>query len=98
MASTRDAQRPQGERNPQRGSSADIRERMSVVGSCGNRVGVVDHVEGDAIKLTKNDSRDGEHHYIPVGWVDNVDNVVHLKKNSEDAQQQWKSNAADCGC
>lgn len=87
--------------NPQRDASGgmqNIRERMAVVGSCGNRVGVVDHVEGNAIKLTKNDSSDGQHHFIPVDWVDNVDNEVHLSKNSQDAQQQWKSNAADCGC
>jgi hypothetical protein len=87
--------------NPHRDSSGgmeNIRERMPVVGSCGNRVGVVDHVEGNAIKLTKNDSSDGQHHFIPVDWVDNVDNEVHLSKNSQDAQQQWKSNAGDCGC
>lgn len=87
--------------NPQRdsgGGAENIREKMAVVGSCGNRVGVVDHVEGDAIKLTKNDSSDGQHHFIPMGWVDNVDNEVHLSKNSMDAQKQWKSSAADCGC
>jgi len=29
---------------------------MAVYGSCGNFLGRVDHVEGDQIKLTKNDS------------------------------------------
>jgi len=76
--------------------NANIRERMSVVGSCGNRVGVVDHVEGNAIKLTKNDSSDGQHHFIPVGWVEKVDSEVHLRKNSQEAEQQWKANAAEC--
>lgn len=44
---------------------AGIKERMDVIASCGKKVGVVDHVEGGAIKLTKNDSKDGQHHFIP---------------------------------
>jgi len=78
------------------GAATNIREHMTVVGSCGNRVGVVDHLEGSAIKLTRNDSKDGQHHFIPVGWVDRVDNEVHLKKNSMDAQRDWKSDASEC--
>ena len=90
----------QGQQNPQGanpgGAAANIRERMSVVGSCGNRVGVVDHLEGGAIKLTKSDSEDGQHHFIPVNWVDRVDNEVHLKQDSSEAQRDWKSNASEC--
>jgi hypothetical protein len=83
--------------NAQAGNASRIRERMSVVGSCGTRVGVVDHVEGGAIKLTKSDSRDGQHHFIPVDWVERVDNEVHLKKNSQETEQGWKSDASACG-
>ena len=54
------------------GSTADIREHMEVYGSCGNFLGKVDHVEGDQIKLTKNDSPDGQHHLIPLTWVARV--------------------------
>lgn len=77
---------------------AGIKDRMSVIASCGKTIGVVDHVEGNAIKLTKNDSPDGQHHYIPTGWVEKVDAHVHLKKNSEEAERGWKSDAASCGC
>ena len=35
---------------------ADVQERMDVIASCGKKIGVVDHVEGNAIKLTKHDS------------------------------------------
>lgn len=73
-----------------------IRERMDVIASCGTKVGVVDHVEGGVIKLTRNDSPDGQHHFIPVGWVGNVDSRVHLTKNSEEAVRGWKSDAAGC--
>ena len=75
-----------------------IKEHMNVIASCGKQVGVVDHVEGSAIKLTKNDSLDARHHFIPVGWVERVDRHVHLKKNSKETEQNWKSDAASCGC
>jgi hypothetical protein len=69
-----------------------IQEHMEVLGSDGQHVGVVDHVEGkDRIKLTKSDSEsDGLHHYIPVDWVDRVDAHVHLKKSSHEAKREWK--------
>ena len=75
-----------------------IKERMNVIASCGKKVGVVDNIEGQTLKLTKNDSPDGQHHFIPTGWVDHVDTHVHLKKNSKETEQGWKSDAASCGC
>ena len=77
---------------------AGIKDRMDVIASCGKKIGVVDHIEGGSIKLTKKDSADGVHHFIPTGWVDHVDGHVHLKKNSMEATQGWKSDAASCGC
>ena len=55
-----------------------IREHMPVVGSDGEHVGTIDHVEGDRIRLTRTDSRDGSHHYIPLTSVARVDAQVHL--------------------
>jgi hypothetical protein len=77
---------------------ADVRERMDVIASCGKKIGVVDHVEGNAIKLTKHDSPDGQHHFLPASMIDHVDSHVHLNKNSEEACNAWKSDAASCGC
>jgi hypothetical protein len=71
--------------------TSEIRAHMDVIASCGTKVGVVDHIEGGAVKLTKKDSPDGEHHFIPMEWVDRVDNHVHLKKNSQETEQGWKS-------
>ena len=73
-----------------------IRQHMDVIASCGTKIGVVDGVEATAIKLTKNDSPDKMHHFIPVGWVKNVDRHVHLSKNSEEAMKDWKSDAQAC--
>lgn len=55
-----------------------IRPHMPVKGSDGQHVGTVDHLDGDLIKLTKNDSPDGQHHYVPLSSVTRVDEHVHL--------------------
>ena len=67
-----------------------IVEHMPVLGSDGVHVGTVDHLDGaDRIKLTKNDSPDDKHHFIPLTWVERVDTHVHLKKTALEAQKEW---------
>jgi len=88
-----------GECGPAEGADAGfagIEEQMDVIASCGKKIGVVDRVEGTTIKLTKKDSPDGHHHFIPFGWIERVDRHVHLKKNSEETEQNWKADAASC--
>ncbi len=82
---------------PDKGVGA-IAERMDVIASCGSKVGVVDHVEGSALKLTRKDSADGQHHYVPLKCVAKVDAHVHLKMNSKEFAEQSKTSAVDCGC
>ena len=65
-----------------------ITEHMDVIGADGVHVGTVDHVEGDRIKLTKQDSGEGHHkghhHYIPGGLVAEVEgNAVRLSANAD---------------
>lgn len=79
-------------------ATSGIQEHMDVIACCGTKMGVVDRVEGNAIKLTKKDSPDNQHHFIPTDWVEEVDSQVHLKKNSKETEQEWKSDAASCGC
>jgi hypothetical protein len=70
----------------------NIREHMEVVGSDGKHVGTVDHMEGDnRLKLTKGDSTDGKHHFVPLDWVDHIDSKVHLKKSSNEAMTGWQA-------
>jgi hypothetical protein len=74
----------------------DIQVHMEVVGSDGQHVGTVDHLEGvDKIKLTKNDpDAHGKHHYIHHDWVDRVaDGKVHLKRSAKDAKREWEAAA-----
>ena len=47
-------------------------------------VGTVDHVQGDRIKLTKNDSGDGRHHFISTGLVAEIeDGTIRLSANAD---------------
>lgn len=66
--------------------ASTIREHMEVVASDGAHVGTVDHMDGDTqIKLTKSDSSDGQHHFLPVHLVERVDDKVHLSVSAEEA-------------
>ena len=58
-----------------------IVEHMEVYASDGTKIGTVDHMDGpDRIKLAKSTSPDGQHHYVPLSWVDHVDRHVHLNR------------------
>lgn len=84
------------ERDTQRASLANVKEHMEVVGSDGGHVGTVDHVRGDTILLTKSD-RDahGQHHTIPVRWIETVDEQVRLNKTADEAQRMWTEQRED---
>ena len=75
--------------------AAQIKEHMEVLGSDGQHVGTVDHVEGsDKIKLTKTDPKaGGKHHFIPLSMVERIDAHVHLSKSAKDMQAQWQTAA-----
>jgi hypothetical protein len=60
-----------------------IKEHMEIVDSGGQHVGTVDEVDDDRIKLTRTDSTDGAHHFIPVDQVDKIDdNRIYLKQGT----------------
>jgi hypothetical protein len=75
--------------------AAKINEHMEVLGSDGGHVGTVDYLDGpNRIKLTKSDAKaGGQHHLIPVEWVDRVDAKVHLNKPAKEARAQWQAAA-----
>lgn len=74
-------------------SADQIREHMEVLAQDGAHVGTVDHMDGQSrIKLTRTDSADGQHHYIPLAWVDHVDQHVHLSKDGDVVQRDWLVN------
>lgn len=65
----------------------------SMKGAQGVHVGTVDHLDGERwIKLKKNDARDNKHHWIPVSWVENVDDkAVYLRKSADEVRQGMTS-------
>ena len=69
--------------------SAAIRDHMPVVCSNGGQFATVDHVDGNSIKLTKDDR--GQHHWIPLDWVTRVDLHVHVDRPGEQAMQDWST-------
>ena len=76
--------------------TSKIKEHMEVLGSDEVHIGTVDHVvAGDRIKLTRADSDDGMHHYLPTELVDHVDEHVHLNVPSDEAIDQMVEGAED---
>jgi hypothetical protein len=73
------------------GKTNQIREHMPVVCSNGKQFGTVDRMDGDAIKLTKDDQ--GQHHWIPSAWVTRVDAHVHIDRPGDQAMREWSSTA-----
>ena len=66
-----------------------IKPRMPVVCSNKGQFAVVDHVEGNSLKLTKDDG--GEHHYIPLDWITTVDDKVHVDRPGKEAMASWST-------
>ena len=61
-----------------------IKEHMEIADSQGNHVGIVDEVEDERIRLTRSDSSDNMHHYLPLHAVDRIgDNRIHLKQGTK---------------
>lgn len=78
-------------------NATDIKEHMPVVGSCGNPVGTVDHVQGNQIKLTKDSDPHGQghHHFLPLSQVKGVENgKVVLTVNSGEAKKALQAQPA----
>jgi hypothetical protein len=73
-------------------SAALINEHMDVISFDRKVVGKVDHLDGpDMIKITKLSSPTAEHHhYIPVTWIDHVDQHVHLNRTGDDVTAHWE--------
>ena len=77
--------------------ASQINEHAKVIGADGVHVGTVDHVDGDRIKLTKDDSpqtQDGQgarHHYIPLGLVAEVEgDTGRLSATAQNAQDMFE--------
>ncbi len=74
-------------------NASQIKPHMPVVCSNNGQFATVDHMEGsDSIKLAKDKS--GQHHYIPLAWVTQVDDKVHVDRPGDQAMREWKTTAS----
>ena len=73
--------------------SSQIVEHMDVIAADGENIGKVDHLQGHRIKLTKTSSPDGQHHFVPLDWIDHIDRHVHLNKTLADIRAQASHSA-----
>ena len=69
-------------------NTTGIREHMEVIGADGAHIGTVSRLEGNRIKLTREDSGQGSHrghhHYIPTALVAQVEgDKVRLSANAD---------------
>lgn len=82
-------------RQGQRQMLGQVQEHAEVLGADGEKVGTVDHVQGDRIKLTKNDpGAGGHHHTIPSSWITSVEGgKVMLSKSATEAKTMWREEA-----
>jgi hypothetical protein len=71
-----------------------IREHMTIIGAEGAKLGTVDKIEGDRIKMTREDSGIGHedhHHYIPRGLVAAVEgDTVRLSAKASVAAELFE--------
>ena len=66
-----------------------IQGGLPVVCSENGQFATVDHVEGNSLKLRKDDK--GQHHYIPLSWVTNVDAKVKIDRPGDKAMKEWST-------
>jgi hypothetical protein len=73
----------------------NIRPAMDVVGSDGERLGTVDHVDRNRIKLRRDDPASrGEHHWLAQDMISEVDgDTVRLAVPASQARRSWQGEA-----
>lgn len=70
--------------------ASQIKEHMEVVGADGVHVGIVDHLDGDRVKLARKDPEHGierdHHHYVPLANFSSIDQgKLWLSSNASEA-------------
>jgi short-subunit dehydrogenase len=84
--------------------ASQITAQAEVLSADNQHVGTVDAVEGSRIKLTRRDSTDAKHHFIPLSWVASAaGGEVRLNRNAYVVREHWGTekradeNALDAG-
>ena len=71
-------------------NAREIKPDMPVVCSENGQFAEVDHMDGQSsIKLKRDKS--GKHHFIPLSWVTEVDEKVHVDRPGDQAMKEWRT-------
>jgi hypothetical protein len=65
-------------------------EPISVVDSCGKRLGVADQMYNGLLRLKSGSTGDFRRHYIPMRFVERIDRFIHLKISSDEVRRRWR--------
>ena len=70
--------------------ASQIGEHAEVLSADNQHIGTIDSVEGERIKLTRKDSTDAKHHFIPLSWVASASGgEVYLNRNAYVVREHW---------
>ena len=64
-----------------------IQKHMDVVSLNNEPLGSVDHVSGRDLKLARDVV--GQHHFVPLAWIDRIDEKIHLTRSTKEVQRLW---------
>jgi hypothetical protein len=64
-----------------------IQKHMPVVSVNDERLGVVDHILGSNLKLARDIV--GQHHFVPLAWIDRIDEQIHLTRSTDEVERLW---------
>ena len=64
-----------------------IQKHMDVVSSQDEPLGMVDHILGSNLKLARDVV--GQHHFVPISWIERIDDKIHLARTANDVERLW---------
>lgn len=79
---------------------SDVRENMKVIDAEGAPIGTIDHIEGDQLKLKREDGlgNHGGHHFIPRGLVADVEgDTVRLSAKADALESIFETGEGQSG-
>ena len=69
----------------------EVRAGMEVYGSCGERVGLAERVEGGRLLLSPDGPlARGRRRELPLDWVESADGCVRLGRTCEQVWRRWQ--------
>lgn len=66
---------------------AKIQKNMAVVSSHREPLGFVDHIADGNLELARDEV--GQHHFVPMRWIDHIDSQVHLARTAAEVRRLW---------